>query len=310
MTVEKDLYASACLCFDILKDEYIATGVAVTISAVAKRAKVDRKYFYGHINTPQASLREKWLNLGSAIRSFKLQAKQECIQSCAPTDAEKLQSALVENYSLVEKSSRLQDAVDRLKKNFSASQRRIAELETQLITVQRFVKPLETSPAPALAQASAQTQILPTIISPDSFRQGNDRLDIKKAWIAAMHRLRATIGTSGDADLYITVGAPGSGKSTWCRTFSSTSRQSILFDACNVTKTDRYDFFDIISGVPGIKIIAVVFCIPIETLRDRNLNRPINDQLPLDKIDSIHSSIEYPGMFDANEVFDEIIMMR
>jgi predicted GTPase len=304
MTADKDSYATARSCFETLKDEYIDTGAAVTVSSVAKRAKVDRKYFYGRINTPQTSLRQKWLELGEEIKQFKLQAKMVSTDNRAPTDSEKLHNALVENYALVERASHLQDEADRLKKNFSSSQRRITELESQLFSIQRFARPSQPSPIASKSDNSL------SIISPDSFRQGGDELSLKKAWMSAMHSLRAAIATSKTVDLYVTVGAPGSGKSSWCRAFSSAARPAILFDACNLTKVDRYDFFDAVAGMADVRIIAVVFCTSLETLLQRNQHRTLTDRLPTEKVEAMYSSTEYPDIFDKVERFDQVHMVR
>ncbi|MBW1247764.1 hypothetical protein I7860_13855 [Pseudomonas tolaasii] len=304
MTADKDLYATARSCFEALKDEYIATRVAVTISSVAKLAKVDRKYFYGRINTPQTSLREKWMQLGEEIKQFKLHAKQVSADNPAPSDSEKLNNALVENYGLVERASHLQDEADRFKKNFSISQRRVTELESQLFSIQRFTRPSQPSPI------SAKSDSLISIISPDSFRQGGDELSLKKAWMSAMHSLRAAMATSDAFDLYVTVGAPGSGKSSWCRAFSSAARPTILFDACSLTKVDRYDFFDAVAGMTDVRMIAVVFCTSLEAILQRNDRRTGADRLSAEKVEAMYNSTEYPNIFDTVERFDQILLVR
>ncbi|HGY9637448.1 hypothetical protein ACAW49_08215 [Pseudomonas sp. Env-44] len=306
MINKRDLLALASDCFEAAKEAFISTGEPVTISAIAKNLGIDRKYFYGRIKMSDATVRGKWINLGREIKEFKAQAKEKkCINdSKVLDDAGKLRNALVENYALTESVEHLKEVSEQLKKNFLMAQQRVAELEAQIIEFQRQ----KLSQVP-----SAQTSIvrhLCSVISPDSFRKDADPLSMKKGWLAAMARLRSIIDTPGNKDLYITVGAPGSGKSSWCRKSIAFNKVSILFDACNLTKSDRYDFFDLLIGRPGIRIIAVVFCVSLDTLRDRNQNRVIGERLPFKKIKEMYESIEYPSHFDQLEVFDEIIMVR
>ncbi|MFG0528995.1 hypothetical protein ACF8FB_01410 [Pseudomonas sp. yb_2] len=306
MTNKRDLYELASDCFEAAKEAHARSGEPVTISAIAKRLGIDRKYFYGQIKMSDATVRSKWLKLGEKINDFKAQvkAKKAFHDAEALSDADKLRNALIENYSLVESVENLKATSEQLQKNFLLAQHRIAELEAQILGLQRQ-RPLQGS-----STSTSKIRHLRTVISPDSFRNNTDPLSMKRAWLTAMASLRSIIDTPGDKDLYITVGPPGSGKSSWCRKSVNFYRPSILFDACNLTRADRYDFFDMLSERSGVRIIAVVFCVSIDLLRERNQSRVVGERLPFKKIKEMYELIEYPSLFDEIEMFDEIIMVR
>lgn len=306
MTKKQDLFELASDCFEAAKEAYAQTGEPVSISAIAKKLGIDRKYFYGQIKMSDSTVRNKWLRLGEKINDFKVQAKKKKVLQNAEalSDADKLQNALIENYSLVESVEHLKEISEQLKKNFLMAQHKIVELEAQILQLQRQ-SVLQTP-----LTSSSKIRHFRAVISPDALHNSADPLAIKKAWLTAFATLRSIVDTPGNKDLYITVGAPGSGKTSWCRKSVNFYKASILFDACNLTRSDRYDFFDMLRERSGVRIIAVVFCVSLDALRERNQNRIVEERLPFRKIKEMYEAIEYPSHFDGVEMFDEIIMVR
>lgn len=90
MINNKDRLAEARLAFDQLKAEFQSTGAKVTISAVAERAKIDRKYLYGKLNTPDKGLVQQWVALGEESPHFvrrkkslaKIRGRCRSLQNC------------------------------------------------------------------------------------------------------------------------------------------------------------------------------------------------------------------------------------
>lgn len=304
MSSKRDRLKEAQSCFEQMKQEFVQTGALPTIASVAKRAQVDRKYFYGNINTPDAGLRDRWVALGKEIGAYKMEQKQAALVSEGPTDGDKLKNAVIENYGLVEQIRQLDEVKDRLQKLWSNAQQKVDELEAHVRQLEGQVH-VQNVKGPVVAFNGR-----PAVISPDALRTGTDALAMKKAWIEALKQLKAAIDTPNQKNVYVTIGAPGSGKSTWSSTFTFSHRISIIFDACNLTQSDRYELFDIVRANPRIHIVAVVFCVQLETLEARNTKRISADKLPIDKLRACYESIEYPTLFDEHEIFDEIIMLR
>lgn len=304
MSLRRDRFKEAKACFEEMKQEFVQTGAVPTIAAVAKRAQVDRKYFYGNINTPDSGLRDKWVALGKEISAYKLLQKQAVLVSDEPTDSDKLKNAIIENYGLVEQIRQLDEMKDRLQTLWSKSQGQVDKLELHVRQLEGQIH-VQNVKGPVVAFSGR-----PTVISPDALRTGTDALAMKKAWIEALKQLKAAIDTPNQKNVYVTIGAPGSGKSTWSSTFTFSHRISVIFDACNLTRSDRYELFDIVRQNPRIHVVAVVFCLALETLEERNKKRVSADKLPIQKLRACYESIEYPTLFDEHEIFDEIIMVR
>mgnify|MGYP003586231891 CR=1 FL=1 len=102
MNGERDPLVDAKSAFDRLKLESEISDAKLTISAVARLAKVDRKYFYGKINTPDESKRQAWVALGEEINGFRSRQKNPKVVCSEITLARKLENALIENYRLLE----------------------------------------------------------------------------------------------------------------------------------------------------------------------------------------------------------------
>jgi hypothetical protein len=304
MNSKRDRFTEAKACFELMKQETMLTGAVITIAAIAKRTQIDRKYFYGNINTPDSRLREKWIALGKEISSYKLVQKQIASGSEEPSDGDKLKNAIVENYGLVEQVKQSDEVRDRLKTLWANAQQKVDELEDHVRRLEGQVH-IQSVKSPVVAFNAR-----PTVISPDALRTGEDSLSMKKAWLQALKQLKAVVDTPNKKNVYITIGAPGSGKSTWSSTFTSSNCISVIFDACNLTRSDRYELFDIIRENNRIHVVAVVFCVVLETLEARNSKRISADKLPVEKLRTFYGSIEYPSLFDEHEMFDEILMLR
>jgi predicted kinase len=139
---------------------------------------------------------------------------------------------------------------------------------------------------------------------------GDDSLSRTKAWVKAINELRVVLTRPVEKNLYVTVGVPGSGKTTWASTLQASNKLQLIFDACSITKSDRYEILDIASAYTNIRRIAVLFKVSIDTALERNSFRGISTRVPDEKIRSMFSSIEYPEVFDSSEIFDEIIMVQ
>ncbi|WP_409265243.1 hypothetical protein [Pseudomonas sp. KCJK8521] len=305
MKSERDPLASARSEFEKLKLEVDGSGKKLTISAIARLAGVDRKYFYGKINTPDESKRQAWINLGEEINRFR--SSQVSLGEIRPeaSIAQKLQNALIDNYRLLE-------SVGDLEKSRAKMQDLIFSKDKRLEELQAHVARLESNLLFAKSEKGAVVGFgsKPHIVSPDLLREGTDSLSLKKAWVLALDKLRTELDRPLDKTLYITVGAPGSGKSTWSLNQSHQKNFSIIFDACCMTKVDRYEVLSLGRKYPRTKVVAVVFYVEFSTLRKRNDLRESAKQLPMDKLSSMFESLEYPSLGDASEFFDEIVMVR
>lgn len=305
MMNNRDRLAEARTVFAQMKNEFQSTGAKVTISSVAQRANIDRKYLYGKVNTPDKEIIRQWVQLGEEITSFRKFQKKPALETGEVPVATKLHNSLIENYSLLESVRDLEQIRKRQQMLVSASQKKIDELEDRMRRLEA-----ESIRLQGAVPVIVNLQSKPLIISPDSERQGNDQLSLKKAWVQALNHLREALSRPVDKTLFITIGAPASGKSTWCRTFASSCGFTILFDACNLTQSDRYELLDLARQYDKTKVVAVVFCAELKKLESRNKTREEVKRVPVTKLRAMHRSVEHPSLVESDESFDEIIMLR
>lgn len=77
--------------------------------------------------------------------------------------------------------------------------------------------------------------------------------------------------------VYLLIGAPGSGKSTWLK--ENENPMDVYFDATN-TKLEERRVLLTLAGVMGRKVTGVVFNTPLSTCLERNYTRSEDRQIP------------------------------
>ncbi|MFJ3466667.1 AAA family ATPase [Pseudomonas sp. NPDC090201] len=290
-----------------LRTECLRNGSKMAVARLAVLCDVDRKYFYGHINTPDADLRLRWKSLGDEVRSFNLSRLPLPPHSHEdPLSVEdKLRNALIENYGLVETAGQLTLVNNRLKDHLSQAKEKCEILEGRVKLLEARHSPSSTSNGPIVSFTQK-----PVVVSPDYFAEGNDSFSRTKAWVAAISELKLMLARPVVKDLYLTIGVPGCGKTTWAGALHPAQRLPLVFDACNLTKSDRYEVLDAASRCDNLRRIAVVFYVPLEVALHRNRQRIESKRVPDNKISKMYASIEYPQLFADDEIFDEIIIVR
>jgi hypothetical protein len=292
--------------FGIFRTECMRLRKKMAISQLAARSGIDRKYFYGHINTPDDQLRLRWKTLGDEIKKFNVALRERNDSSSEEqlSPGDKLRNALTENYSLVESIGQLRSIKLRMEGQLTQAREKNEMLEERIRSLE--VR-LYTEPAKSV---SVQFTNRPLVLSPDKLATGDDSLSRTQAWVKAIKELRALLRRPLEKNLYITIGVPGSGKSTWASALQASNKLLVVFDACSITKSDRYEILDIASAYNNIRRIAVIFNVPLNTALERNRFRSLNNRVPEEKISAMYEALEYPELFDDIEIFDEIIMVR
>lgn len=295
----------AIRCFHELQQEYAKTGRKITISSVAKHSKIDRKYFYGVINTPDKGLLQRWITLGSEIKESKQNKLSPAGSAHIVSIEEKLNNSLIENYQLLEKLRESGEIKKRLDKLLLSSRIQVERLEKE-------IRGFETASLSVVGRPKNVVALntRPVIISPDSFRDGNDALSLKKAWVKALNELRAIVDKKNNIELFVTMGLPASGKSMWSDNFAGRGAFSVVFDACNLTKVDRFDLLELVSSRDNIKVVGVVFVVALDVLIERNSLRNSSDKVSEEKVRAMHDIFESPSILDGLECFDELVIVR
>ena len=105
------------------------------------------------------------------------------------------------------------------------------------------------------------------------------------------------------AEVYVLIGAQGSGKSTWAKSFHQAQPNAIIFDAILVKAEER---LPIISAAQarGIPVIAVFVDTPLSVCLARNTKRPEDEVVSEQALKNVFSAIECP---ELSEGFSQIL---
>ena len=117
----------------------------------------------------------------------------------------------------------------------------------------------------------------------------------------AFHRALAEAGP--DTEVYVLVGAQGSGKSTWAAQAAREQPQAIIFDAILVTHRERCPILAAAQAL-GLKTTAVWFKTPLAICLARNASRPPDEIVPEVGIRNVFAAFEPPSL---QEGFAEVL---
>ena len=149
------------------------------------------------------------------------------------------------------------------------------------------------------------------IISPDHHIYNDDGTyvwspgRVKYAWWLCKNLLREFQEAFGT--IYLLVGVPGAGKSTWIA--QNGSSDQLYVDATFTEYKGRKDYIKLIRSMdPHKRIVAVVFHVDVEVAIQRNATRTEDRRIPEDIIRKMHQRLQSHPVTLA-EGFDEIVVV-
>lgn len=151
-------------------------------------------------------------------------------------------------------------------------------------------------------------KLLKMHINPDHFLQTEagrvtTRTRNNEAWRESYRAFYQALAVAGpETEVYVLVGAQGSGKSTWAVQAARDLPNAIIFDAILVTHRERCPILAAVEA-RGLKAIAVWFKTPLSTCLARNAARPHDEIVPEVGIRNVFAAIEPPSLFEG---FDEV----
>jgi len=162
---------------------------------------------------------------------------------------------------------------------------------------------------PASVVRLASASYLTMHINPDHFLQTEagrvtTRARNNEAWRESYRAFHQALAVAGpDTRVYVLVGAPGSGKSTWAAQITRDRPRDIIFDAILVTHRERCPILAA-SEARGVKAIAVWFKTPLGVCLTRNASRPHDEIASEVGIRNVFAAIEPPSLLEG---FDEVL---
>lgn len=128
-----------------------------------------------------------------------------------------------------------------------------------------------------------------------------------EAWRQAYRAFHQALAAAEEqTEVYVLIGAQGSGKSTWARELARTLPQAIIFDAILVKHRDRSPILAA-AEARGLKSVAVWFRTPLELCLARNASRPPDEVVAEQAIRNVFAATEAPRL---TEGFARVVEVR
>lgn len=290
----------------------------VSISKICSDAKVDKIYLFGHRLKEGNPIRAKYLALKEEILQFqkdlvagteKTEERKkaehfEAMFNCLLADIEPLQRELA---FLKSNAGSDQDKLETNRQRITELLARIADLESKLANCSKSSKvPGNLSPVPQKHLVSPHLfQVNLGINTPES------RTAEQIAWGKAYKKLEQLLSRNLKMRLYILVGLPCSGKTTWAEEVAlSNDRHPVIWEAANLTSMERYKFIVSLSRFTDLPVTCVYFETDMEIIRERNRTlRSAEMQINEDDLFTMNNILERPDPYQEKWI-DALIIVR
>lgn len=290
----------------------------VSIAKIAAEAGVDKVYLHGYRLNEDSPERAEYLAFKQEVLYFqrslvagleKSEDKREIEElnqryKALQADCEPLQRELA--YYKAQSSNDLGE-LDHNRARTTQLLAKVAELDGELSQYRK-----QGNAAGAIAG-----RVQKHVVSPDHFRTvgGKYKFGSKahenEAWGKAYKQLEELLSRKLKMRLYILVGLPCSGKSTWAEESTvATDRHPVIFDATNLSNVDRYRFVHSLSRFTDLPKVCVYFDTDMEIIRERNRTlRTAGKQMTDDDLTLLHAKLEKPDPYEETWI-DELIVVR
>ena len=273
-------------------------GIA-SMEKICELASVEKKYVYGHVECSPESKKE-YENFHDRVKKFNknfIDSKKDR-QKNAASEGEKYQQALEQNHELI------QEKVE-LEVHLKQSQKRLKTLMAEKAHLQAIAN--EATNSNTENNIASISDITVAIISPDAHLERDGQYDYKdpkmrdKAWTKARSEFASLMRRKIPQRVYILVGAPCAGKTTWAKEKRIVKdRHAVIIDATNLTSGDRAKWIMQARKASDVKICAVRFISDYSTLASRNMNRGVK------KIDALVLESKFNSIEPIDPSFEDI----
>ena len=120
-----------------------------------------------------------------------------------------------------------------------------------------------------------------------------------EAWKKSYKAFHQALEIAGsNTNIYVLIGAQGSGKSTWAKQLARDQADAIIFDALLIKHRERTPILAA-AEAKGIKTIAVWFKAPLSECLKRNAARPADEVVPEQAVRNVFAALEPPTLAEG-----------
>lgn len=290
----------------------------VSIAKICADAGVDKVYLYGFRLKEDAPDRAEYNSFREEVLEFQKKLSAGIEKS---DDKRQLEELNRRYHALLSDCEPLQRELAYYK---AQSSNDVGELDhnrermTQLLAkVAELENTIANTPKQGNVAGAIAARIQKHVVSPDNFRTVDGRYKLgskaqeNEAWENAYKKLDELLSRKLKMRLYILVGLPCSGKSTWVEEGTvATDRHPVIFDATNLSSTDRSRFVHSLSRFTDLPKVCVYLDTDMEIIRERNRTlRTAGKQMTDDELTLLRAKLEKPDPYEETWI-DELIMVR
>lgn len=243
-----------------------------SITKVAAKLGISKAYLTGTKQIQNQSINQSFREIGKAIGDFrvafqkdKLEIKQTDTISLLKAENKALKSSFA-SYQLQYQGMNSQ--LGNLRRLLNQSERTIYDLQNDLHISNERVVTTSSAPITSLNRSSK------VVIDTNSYRTRDlyGNLNHEASRLDAYDQLVREVKKNLNQRLYILVGPPSAGKSTWALNHEfPQDKHTIVLDDLNITMLHRRAVSQLIYGLKSLEVRWVWFRTPIEQRRKRNL---------------------------------------
>lgn len=304
--------------FGTCKERAIQSGRKndCSLNKVSALAKVHKTYLTGVRKFKNKKVSKNYIEVNEAIQQWRADFTANKNIS---NDEKVINKQSDEIKNLKDSIEPLLSRLNLLESICESTPRNITEKEEQILILTDQLRTALSSQSHnnKVKEFGVISTIARRIISPDVFRYNGGRYEFgdaeysQKAINKAYDSLEKALLRDLKMRLYILVGLPCSGKTTWSESAEmSPDRHSVVFDTTNLTRVDRLQVIHQVKRFKDLPICCVVFDTPMTEIRKRNsMNRVSDRQLPDIVLDEMNSRYEKPNPYEETWI-DELIVVH
>ena len=313
----EDRVAALWTAFGTCKEQAIQSGKIndCSLNKVSKLAGVHKSYLTGTREFKDENVSNKYIEVNTSIQVWKSSFKSNATVS---NERKIIKELTEENKNLKDSVEPLLSRLNLLESLSETTPKSLSEKDDQILILRDQLRIAQSSQShnSKVNEFGVASTIARRIISPDFFRYNNgkyefgDAVQNQKAMHKAYNKLKEALSRDLSMRLYILVGLPCSGKSTWAENAAlCPDRHPVLFDATNLSRVDRLQLTQQVDDFKDLPICCVVLDTPMVEIRKRNLkNRASDRQLPDDVLDGMKTRYEKPDPYEETWINQLIVV--